>query len=286
MKYKELIHSSKKRKTTFIGLGLLFILLILWAGNIGYYNRMQLKKPVFPTHYLTTTIFNGTNLMEIDFMENKGPGKKVQSILIEEFNKESYSKNERGRYKYQLSYQMHFKFTEKDLEYLPDQSNELIVNTITVNYDDGTSEQVPIGELIFRANPEKSQDLALIHGGSSSDGSGYEVFEMNSDAVLEKIELSHTDKLKDLFQLRVYGKPYDQVTYPKQIKKGDSIHFQYASIEPRLAKDGFISYSVGILVHFRLPDGSKIVYDLLTSNHFYYSSDEIKKIVRDGGAVK
>lgn len=286
MKYKELIHSPKKRKTTFIGLGLLLILLILWAGNIWYYNSMQLKKPVFPTHYLTTTIFNGTNMMEIDFLENKGPGKKVQSILIEEFNKESYSKNERGRYKYQLSYQMQFKFTEKDLEYLPDQNNELIVNTITVQYDDGSSEQVPIGELIFRADPEKSQGIAMIHGGSSSDGSGYEIFEMNTDAVLEKIELSHTDKLKDLFQLRVYGKPYDQVTYPKQIKKGDRIHFQYTSLEPKLSQNGYINYSVGILVHFRLPDGTKIVYDLTTYNHFYYSSDEIKTIVRNGGAVK
>lgn len=286
MNDKELIHSPKKHNTLIKGLGLLLILLILWAGNLWYYNSMQLKKPVFPEHYMTTTIYKGTNFVDIEFLENKGPGKKVQSILLDEFDKETYAKNEKGTYKYQTAYQMRFDFTEKDFKYLPDQSNELIVNTITVNYDDGTSEQVPIGKLIFRADPEKTQDIAMIHGGSSSDGSGYEIFEMNSDAVLEKIELSHTDSLKDLFQLRVYGKPYDQVTYPKQIKKGDRIHFQYTSIEPTLSQDGYIHYSVGILVHFRLPDGTKVIYDIPTYNHFYYSSDEIKTIVRNGGYGK
>lgn len=279
-------HVSTRKKTIMIGAIFILLLLISWIGNILYYNSMQLDKPVFPTFYKTTSIYKGNNILTIHFIENKGPGKKVQSIRMNEFDKEASDKLLRAEYKYQSIYEMNFDFTEKDLTYLQDQNSDLIVNELTVRYDDGTVEEVPIGELVFRADPVRSQEIVTFHGGSSSDGSGYEVLEMNTDAVLEKVELTQTDKLDHLFNLRLYGKPYDTVTYPKQVKKGNSLILQYTSSEPSLSRDGFISYSVLIRVHFRLSDGTKIVYDIQTYNHFINSSEEIKTIVHNGGSAR
>ncbi|WP_211748556.1 hypothetical protein [Paenibacillus sp. Marseille-Q4541] len=287
-KKNNLIQTSKKHKTTLMWSGLFLILLIFWAGNLLYYNSMQLAKPVFPAHYMTTTIYNGTNFFEITWLENKGPGKKVNEIEIEQLNKIGSGKKERDSYKYQTMYSTYFEITEQDKKILKDPERELIVRNIKVYYDDGTSELVNIGELIFRADDSAPNNVVIDmrQSGASTDGTGLYQVEMMQNAAMEKVESSLPDKLDHLFELKLYGKSYDSLTYPRYEKKGNLLSFKYEYFQPDILKDGFINMEAAVMIQFRKSDGTKVNQFISTNNNLYYSEKDIKTLVRNGGVTQ
>jgi hypothetical protein len=254
------------------------VLLILgsWAGNIWYFQSMQLKEALFLKH--DSTINGNTGeILDFIFFENKQTANKVRGIQIEELPELRFQIYESDTYTHQAKMQA-------SAELRPDLINEdrkmpFTIRDITVYYEKGQSRKVPIGEIHVVWNKRESI-LDFATGSSSSNGSGsYKVY-VTKAAVLEKVEYTFSNKVKPWFKLDLSGKPIESLDFPMKLLQDDSLAFAYQWSIPDNEPEAFNMYKSKIILHFLLEDGRKIIEDIPINNNLYISDRQLKSLVR------
>ncbi|MFC0189549.1 hypothetical protein ACFFJY_14690 [Fictibacillus aquaticus] len=223
---------------------------IIWAGNYTYFEAAQLEKPVFLDHYYEMD-FDSARFLAFYFITNKFDDTEIQSVELD--GVEAYNYNEPDRDSQEKVVQ---EFQHQNLKtilvYLPSVPAEKYKNgtwqfeNITVHYENGSRQTVPIGMVKINAQPRTISTKAFEFKGSGSNQQrdvlkvriidNLSIKEISSPFLsLEndtKIKVHHIHKQSENIQnpLRILlktewnkvpGKDKNDVLYPMQMKKNE-----------------------------------------------------------------
>ncbi|MCM3781654.1 hypothetical protein M3231_01595 [Neobacillus mesonae] len=273
---------TKTNKNSILKWGIFLLLILLsWVLNLIYYHSLQLDKPLFPKQYMTS--INYLSNINVYYLENKHEGKKVSSIYIKELPNAKIGKGRTiDEYDYQVLNRFYVDLVPEDIKTVnTKQDKDIVIREIEVYYDDGSSEIVPIGEIVVRPYPDSHYVSDMGSMGAYPDGSGHNYLRMTEDAFLTKVEMTHADEISSLIDITLYGKPYDQITYPKKLSPEDKITLRYHWKLPEVQNE-FIIYDELSLFYFETPEGEDIVDFGFMSYNLYYSEKQIRHFVREG----
>jgi len=219
--------------TVKVGLSLV-VLLLLWIGNIFYFQRYQLEEPLFMKHYYS--IQNIGNKLEFDlfYLVNKREDVGVNRVRIPALDLEAYPAwdHERSRLKYHTVKSARLEWDETSLATLDHQAK---VTEIEVEFTNGTRQRVDIGEIILN---RVNMDQPYLHSqstGSSSDHTGFSLFREKEALQLVGLKQLPPNLAPQNLTFQVNGqdingeiqsdsfdpKPYLEVKYAFQFEKGD-----------------------------------------------------------------
>lgn len=216
-----------------VGLGLV-VLILLWVGNIVYFQRYQLEEPMFMKHYYS--LQNIGNKLEFDlyYLVNHSEDVGVSRVHIPALGLDAYPAwdHERSRLQYQKVRSVHLEWDVTNLRSLDQQVK---VTELEVEFTDGSSQHVNIGEIMFNRVKADHPYLHSQSTGSSSDHTGFSLF--REKELLKPVGLKnlppHLDTGVLTFQLNSQDislgiqpeafepKPYLELKYAFQFSKGD-----------------------------------------------------------------
>lgn len=219
-------------------------------------------------------------------MENKNAAKKITAIGFEEFPMLRFDLYEGSRYTHQTLMKANTKWDP--ISAAPNNEKTLSIKEVTVYYNEGPSERFQIGEIKINWKDDTAAEVgqSILDGmssGSSSDGSGAATVALNQSAVLEKIDYSYSDELKDWFKLELDGKPIDTLTMPLKLSKGKRLAFTYKWSIPDGEEAASQVFKGNILLTFRTEEGQQIEETLPINYNLYLSDSQLKQLVRSGG---
>lgn len=250
-----------------------------WAGNVWYYQSMQLAEPLFLKHYITVNGNQG-EIIDLTYLENKNTAKKVTGIQLEEIPELRFQMHEKNSYTHQVEMMA-------SAEWIPNESQArskepFTIKEVIVFYNEGQPQRVPIGEI----NVEWKSGSGLLDfrsSGGSSNGSGSYKVNLTQSVTLEKIDYSYSDRLKPWFELELSGQPVDSLSFPMKLSQGDNLTFTYQWSIPEHEPAALQVYKSKIVLTFKTEDGQIVMEDLPINHNFYLSDSQLKKLVRSGG---
>lgn len=240
-----------------IGMSSILLLVVAsWIGNLWYYQAHQLGKTVFLEHHLEVRMVPG-EIFDLYYLEDLHAEKKVSGIIIQDHpdmrvqahtpDYRRYSHQVLGRF--MLSVSPDYMVSEKE-----DSADEpSVIQSVIVQYHDGTTKEMDIGEirLIKESTNEGDSPLNWSSGGSSSDLTGFSTLQIERPIELIDIK-SHYLNLIGNGQLQFYiniitnppgssfqmrtseenlialeGVPFHELILPQKMQKRDSIRFSY-----------------------------------------------------------
>lgn len=216
-----------------VGLGLA-VLLLLWIGNIFYFQRYQLDQPLFMKHYYSIQNVGNELALDLYYLVNQREDVGVTRVHIPALGLEAYPTwdHERSRLKYQNVKSARLEWDETSLSSLDHQAK---VTEIEVEFTNGTHQRVDIGEIIINRVEVDHPYILSQSTGSSSDHTGFSFF--REKEALKPVGLKHLPPNLDpenlTFQVNgqdIIGeiqpekfdpKPYLEVKYAFQFLKDD-----------------------------------------------------------------
>lgn len=253
-----------------------------WAGNIWYYQSMQLKKPVFLKHFIMVS-GNQSDRIELSYLENKMKGRKVTGIRLEELPMLQFQINPHpNSYKYQVLGKAYGEWRTEDaaqMEKVP-----ITINEATVYYSEGQPERVPIGEI--KVVWDQSEGLfEMSSSGGSSDGTGRYSVTVKQPVTLEQVDYSFSNRLSSIFKFDTNGSDGLIEKLPIRLSAGDPLTFNYRWTIPENTLAVFEVYKAYILLTFKTEDGRTVYERIPTNFNLYLYEKEINRLVRSGGEL-
>jgi hypothetical protein len=257
----------------------LLLIAASWAGNVWYYQSAQLEKAVFFQHYMT---INGvrSDLLEIAFLENRNEKDKVVGLQMEELPNIRFQILEYNRYQHQL-----LKIARADwLAGQVDESEKtpISVREVTVFYNDGRSERVPIGEIRFTWEKEEPV-FETIFGTGSNDGTGSFRVKLMRNATLESVDYTFRDGLAAGFEMKITHGRDEPATLPLKLAASESLNAEYRWSIPEDAPEAFVFYKGNLVFNLLTDDGEHIRATYPVNFNFYLTEKQVKRYVRAGG---
>ncbi|MGG3283690.1 hypothetical protein [Paenibacillus solani] len=227
-----------------------------WIGNVWYYEANQLSRTAFLEHHVETREGDG-QLFDLYYVEDKRADVTLRSIGIEGYpDLIVTSQPHYAEYQRQYLGKMMVNLNKPSIQKEPAEelsAEPVLVQEITANYTDGTSEQVDIGEIYIwpAVYQQGAQDpISWTSSGSSSDNTGY-----TSGVVARPVELTaFASKLMDIVeagdlqinadisgqvpgrshqtppseaQIELSGDPIKKIALPLKINQGSSIRISH-----------------------------------------------------------
>jgi hypothetical protein len=250
-----------------------------WIGNVWYYQSMQLAEPLFLKHYITINGNQG-EIIDLTFLENKNAAMKVSGIQVEEIPELRFQIHENNSYTHQV-------MMMASAQWIPNESQEqskepFTIREVTVFYNDGQAQKVPIGEINVEWHSGGGL-METVTSSASSNGSGSYNVNLTKSVTLEKIDYSYSDRLKPWFELELSGKPVDSMSFPMKLAQGDHLAFTYQWSIPEHEPAAFHVYKSKVILTFRTEDGRIVVEELPIDQNLYISDSQLKQLIRSGG---
>ncbi len=248
-----------------IGLSLL-VLVLLWVGNIAYYQRHQLEAPLFMKHYYDIGTLGDQLNVELYYLVNQNQDVGIYNVRVPSLNHDLYPtwEHERNRSRYHKVKSVRLEWSEAMLDDLGDQEK---ITELEVQFSNGTRQLVDIGEILIRKIEGEEPYIHTQSSGGSSDNTGYSHFREKES--LKPIGIKHLPPGLDpkLLSVQVNGqdlqgeinphlfdfKPYLEVNYgfkfPKEDPRAQHIYGSMSVIEVQTEdgqrKEGlmFINYT-------------------------------------------
>ncbi|WP_134703349.1 hypothetical protein [Ammoniphilus sp. YIM 78166] len=218
---------------TKIGLGL-FVLVLLWVGNLAYFQRHQLNEPLFMKHYYDIGTLGDQLNVELYYLVNHNEDVGIYNVRIPSLNHDLYPtwEHERSRSRYHKVKSVRFEWNEAMLNDLGAQEK---ITELEVQFSDGTRQLVDIGEILIRRIEGEDPYIHTQSSGGSSDNTGFSHF--REKETLKPIRIKHLPPGLDsnVLTFRVNGqdlggevdpihfdfKPYLEVNYAFKFSKDD-----------------------------------------------------------------
>lgn len=245
----------------------LVILSLLWTGNVIYYEKHQLKEPLFLKHYYDIKCGNEFNLY---YIENINATDEVTAISFPELKENLNYYINQGRYG------SHYRLKTITINCFGNtmtQNSDLSNKTITkgkITMSSGKVIEVNLGKINLNADFNSYKGLKQIGVSASSGNTGTSVFSAEKDLKVTGIKGSLYENLNDALKISINGKDLNEKTFPISLKAGDSISISYC-FEPK--KNDFNAYSFYIDLLTEDING-KNDFACFFINHYYQSPED------------
>ncbi|MFK7691225.1 hypothetical protein [Paenibacillus sp. HJGM_3] len=176
-----------------------------WVGNLWYYHAQELEKPLFLRHYYE---IRASSLERISFyyLSNKDMNQKPAQIMLPDNTLLNVmhveQRAERGRLQLNEAIATVVKTTGNS------QTASITANQMTVFYNHGLIDTVPIGTILVHPLSDQRNDypLQMQGSGGSSDGSGYSASLAARDLTLVSFQSSFPERISDALEIEVEGR--------------------------------------------------------------------------------
>lgn len=288
---------------------------LLYLGNILYFQTQQLDGPFFLKHYYDVKVNeNGMTRIELYYVTNKQ--EQILNVFIPgmDFTRVSYD----GVYQDFPHYQIKKAVVEVDRM----NKEEVLTHTkLDVQFAHAGLIEYEIGEIIFRlsitTDTETESPVRFLAAGSSSDYTGYSLFEMVEPVQLVEIDFPFHHALKDELHIfvdfdnddingfkeklqsseldeemeefvrkhmwNVQGIELNNLPLPIAFEKNDSVKVNSAFMfdETSLQKHSVYEFSIRLL--FETEDGMKTVVRSHLNYQPYFSNRDIRELAKRVG---
>lgn len=280
-----------------------------WIGNVWYYEANQLGRTAFLEHHVETREGDG-QIFDLYYVEDKRADVTLRSIridgypdLIVTFNPQ-YAEYQR-QYLGKMTVNLNKPSTQKEAREEPS-AEPVLVQEITADYTDGTSEQVDIGEIYIwptMYHRSTQNPISWTSSGSSSNNTGY-----SSAVVKRSVELTaFSSKLMDIVeagdlqinadisgqvpgrsyqtppseaQIELRGDPIEEISLPLMINQGGSIRISH-QFNLHGSEKSMKVYQFMLRTTFE-EGGHQWFEDTIIPSQFWPMDKEITEFVRKG----
>lgn len=206
------------------------LLVVLWTGNIIYYEKHAIKEPLFIKHYYD--VDKGTGSFRLYYVQNINSKDKVINIALPEIGQqyvnftELEQGNSDGRY-YTLKTIM-VNIFNADMDKIPDEYKNKLITKAKISFSNGKTMDVNLGKIYLYSDKNKNQDLKQRGMSASNDDTGSNTFYADKDTSITGINSRFYEEIKDVLQISINGKPLSNITFPIKLKAGEIIDVSYA----------------------------------------------------------
>ncbi|WP_041721185.1 hypothetical protein [Alkaliphilus metalliredigens] len=182
------------------------ILLIVfsWIGNFMYFQSYQLEEPLFMEHYYDRGLRELVSF-EIRYLINKNDNVNIYRIDIPGIPSERIRVSEQ----YSIDYVQHnlgvmvVEITDEEMHSWLNEDG-IVFNEMTVYFNNGTSQQVDIGEIKIQKREAidwEERALSQVSGGGSSNGNSYSLHKVEESLKVLSFEYDNKRKLEGFLHL-------------------------------------------------------------------------------------
>lgn len=266
-----------------IYLSVMALLLIMgsWGWNIWYFQSMQLSAPLFLKHDISLNGNDG-HMINLYFLENKNSSKKVMQIQVEELPELRFQVHEGMPYSHQ-ALNMAYAEWRPDQTYGAGDQTSLVIQEVTVFYDKGGAEKLPIGSINIEWRDKKGI-VASTGGSASSIGEGSVHMRMTQAADLDRADVSFSAEAKRWLTVRLSGVPIENIDFPLELSEGEGLSFEYEWTIPG-ENAVFGVYDSDLLLYFKTEGGQPAIESARINRSASFTESELKRLVRSGGEL-
>ena len=229
-----------KLNKKYIAIGISFLVLC-WIGNIIYYKDHVLKEPLFIKHYYD--VEKGDREINLFYIQNINSKNKITSIVLPEIGQQELTFTESDGEvdkKYYMLKNVDVKIIDYNEEDIPDEYKNKVITKAQVQFSDGTTMNVNLGEIYLYSDEIEHEDLSIqctttssYTNESSTSGTTLGVHPNTTLGVDDKIKITgissnFDEEIKDIIHIYVNEEPIDKDSFPIYLKKDDTISFGYA----------------------------------------------------------
>ncbi|RXT01915.1 hypothetical protein [Ammoniphilus sp. CFH 90114] len=262
-----------------IGLSLL-ALVLLWVGNMTYYQRHQLDEPLFMKHYYNIVTLGNQLNFELYYLVNQREDVGIYRLHLPDSEIDLYPtwEHDNNHSQYHKLKNARFEWDEVALESLKD---DMQIREIEVEFTNGSRKLVDIGEILIR---KTNEDPAYIHSqssGSSSDNTGFSHYRQKEE--LKFIGLKHLPPQLDAKYLsfQVNGQHVEVASPSHNLDFKPYLEVKYAFHFPQDDPRAQNIYSSMSELEVQTPDG-QIKEGLMFINYTpNWSTADIRAILRE-----
>lgn len=209
-----------------VGLSLM-VLVLLWVGNIFYFQRYQLDEPLFMKHYYSIQNIGNELSFDLYYLVNHSEDVGVSRVHIPALGIDAYPAwdNERSRLQYHKVKSARLEWDELTLASLDDHAK---VTEIEVEFTNGIRQLVDIGEIVIHRVKADHPYLHSQSSGSSSDHTGFSIF--REKELLKPIGVKHLPPNLDakVLSIQVNGQDIKGEIYPESFDHKSFLEVKYA----------------------------------------------------------
>lgn len=275
-------------------------LIILWAGNIIYYNSQILPEPIFIKQYSDVSYYNNT-FLRFNYILNKGEDNKISTVKIPGIEKNfyisDYDYNTFSNYKVKG---FTIELQKEDIECIV--KNGGVIDKLQVYFTDGTIKEIHIGRIKLYSLSNRLHILNNFSSGSGGRNVQFRFFKAYEDIEITGIDFSElyslnknyiiyintsqeelkkyssesptivTNNMKELFNMK--GTKINSVTFPVKLKKGELMNVITTINNDASPIIDF--YDIRGIIKFKRDNGDVMYEDCFIT----YNPDFDNKIVR------
>lgn len=287
------------------------IILFLFIGNIIYFNKYRLNKPIFMNHYYEISMYDDDVNFNLYYLVNNDETLDVNYIEIPEFDDFSVGVNNSSivqeRYTYHKLKAISIRIEKEALDDILKNKDKLIFDKIIAHLRNGNIEETNIGQVCIykinnKLNPDEYLDFQM--AGASNQGNQVTTFQVKKPFQLKNIDFNLKNNLEgfldiylskssssevelknrhsdissegnDIFSTN--GNKLQDMKFPLKFKKGDHIKIiNKFNKKKKLAENYYILTPKLIMEN---EEGIKLVKKIHMHSNPYFDNSDIKKYV-------
>lgn len=208
------------------------LLILLWSGNIFYYEKHILKEPLFIKCYYNLP--SGLDMFNLYYIQNINSQDNITEITFPEIGIQPLTfsvldMNTDGK-NYRLKMLSINKFNNY-LNKIPNEYKKKILTKANIKFSNGKIMTVNLGKIYFNGETEvneiRNTDLIQSSGSSCNDSTGSTIFTAKKDLTILSISNKFYDEIKDILKVNINGKELSNIVFPIKLKKDDQVSINY-----------------------------------------------------------
>jgi hypothetical protein len=214
------------KKITALGV---FLLLLLWTGNIAYYKMHDLKEPLFTKHFYD--IKHGMNSFRLYYLQNINDNSQVINIRFPElgdtFVNFEDSKTNNGRRYYKLK-QLYITLRSMDPNNLSDAYKDKILTKAEIQFNNGKMLEIDIGKIYLYSSADERPVLKTYSSSGSSDNTGSTTFGIDGNLKVKGVYCKFPELLETAMSISINGHSLNQIKFPLELKQGNNLTLSHS----------------------------------------------------------
>lgn len=255
----------------------LILLVLLWAGNIYFFERNQLNEPLFLKHYYDLTLTGDHLQFDLYYLVNRQDDAKTATLRMED-NSFFFQTTEDVKYRGQYWTLKHITVHLSKDQIRQTASDRIIIQNIRVQFPRQQEKKIQIGEIHVRLGDSNSNILFPRMTGTASDGKmskSLAAFDLKQPSKVIGFQIPEMGQIKNQVKLKVNQTEW--TNQPLPVSAANDIQVEYL-----LPKQSINMYSLDAQVLFEKADGRKEIGKFRISSDPPYTEQQLSAIVQTG----
>ncbi|MHC1683939.1 MAG: hypothetical protein AB6733_13445 [Clostridiaceae bacterium] len=211
----------------------LILLILIWIGNIFYYEKHVLKEPLFLQNY--SDVYTDLGSLQLSYIQNINYQDRIIDIYFPELEIHPLILNDIDMGTNNNNYKLKTILLNMFNDPLNKTSNDYKDKVITkaeVKFSSGKVLLADLGKIYIQGDSSsvdtRADNIKLHSTSVSSDNTGYESFGVMKDLNITWIYSRFYEEIKDVLKITINEKELSDITFPIKLKQDEPININYS----------------------------------------------------------